>query len=80
MLVLSRCVGETVVIDDNIEVTVVAVKGDRVRLGIVAPPEVTVDRSEVHARRTQYLDVHLPVPPGNGVIDPATGGDVLPPA
>jgi carbon storage regulator len=54
MLVLSRRVGEEIIINDNIRVTVVAVKGDRVRLGIVAPRDVTVDRSEVHARRVQF--------------------------
>jgi carbon storage regulator len=54
MLVLSRRVGEEIIINDNVRVTVVAVKGDRVRLGIVAPRDVTVDRSEVHERRTQF--------------------------
>ena len=54
MLVLSRRVGEEIIINDNIRVTVVAVKGDRVRLGIVAPRDVTVDRSEVHERRLQF--------------------------
>lgn len=61
MLVLSRRVGEEIVINDNIRVTVVAVKGDRVRLGIVAPRDVTVDRSEVHERRMQFA----PVPAGS---------------
>ena len=53
MLVLSRRLGEEVVIDGNIRVTVVAVKGDRVRLGITAPPEVPVDRQEVRDRRAE---------------------------
>jgi carbon storage regulator len=57
MLVLSRRVGEEIIINDNIRVTVVAVKGDRVRLGIVAPRDVTVDRSEVHERRMQFAGV-----------------------
>jgi len=57
MLVLSRRVGEEIVINDNIRVTVVAVKGDRVRLGIVAPRQVTVDRSEVHDRRMQFAPI-----------------------
>ena len=57
MLVLSRRVGEEIIINDNIRVTVVAVKGDRVRLGIVAPRDVTVDRSEVHQRRMQFAGV-----------------------
>ena len=51
MLVLSRKVGEEIVIAGTIRVTVVAVVGDRVRLGVQAPPEVRVDRQEVHLRR-----------------------------
>jgi carbon storage regulator len=58
MLVLSRRVGEQIVINDTIRITVVAVKGDRVRLGIEAPRDVTVDRAEVHARR-HIVDVPL---------------------
>lgn len=59
MLVLSRKVGETIIIADNIRVTVVSVKGDRVRLGIEAPQEVTVDRAEVHARRMSFVEVPI---------------------
>jgi carbon storage regulator len=55
MLVLSRRAGETVIIDGGIRVTVVAVQGNKVRLGIEAPPDVTVDRSEVHERRLEFL-------------------------
>ena len=51
MLVLTRRVGEVIVIDRDIRVTVVAVKGDRIRLGISAPASVPVDREEVHERR-----------------------------
>jgi carbon storage regulator len=51
MLVLTRKVGDTIVIDGKILVTVTAVIGDRVRLGVLAPPSVRVDRSEVHERR-----------------------------
>ncbi len=54
MLVLSRRVGETIVIDGNIRVTVVSVQGDRIRVGIVAPEEVRVDRREIHQRRTEF--------------------------
>ena len=57
MLVLSRRVGEEIVINDNIRVTVIAVKGDRIRLGIVAPRDVNVDRAEVHERRMQFVAV-----------------------
>jgi len=48
MLVLSRKKNESIVIDDNIVITVVEVRGDKVRLGIQAPREVPVHRSEVH--------------------------------
>lgn len=51
MLVLTRRIGEQIVIDDEITVTVVAIRGDKVRLGISAPPSVRVDRSEIHERR-----------------------------
>jgi carbon storage regulator len=54
MLVLSRRVGESVVIEGGIVVTVTAVQGDRVRLGISAPPTVRVDRAEIHERRSEF--------------------------
>ena len=53
MLVLTRGVGEQIVIAGDIRVTVVAVQGDKVRLGITAPESVRVDREEVHARRAE---------------------------
>lgn len=49
MLVLSRKKGESIIIADQIEVTVVAVEGDTVRLGIRAPREVEVHRKEIYA-------------------------------
>lgn len=48
MLVLSRQRDETIIIGDNIEVTVVDIRGDKVRLGITAPKSVTVHRKEVY--------------------------------
>ena len=54
MLVLTRQVGEEIVIDGNIRVRVVAVNGGKVRLGIVAPSSVKVDRKEVHDRRAEF--------------------------
>jgi carbon storage regulator len=48
MLVLSRQRDETIIIGDSIEVTVVDIRGDKVRLGINAPKEVTVHRKEVY--------------------------------
>lgn len=49
MLVLSRKKNESIVIDDKIVITVVEIRGDKVRLGIEAPKEVPVHRSEVYA-------------------------------
>ncbi|GAB4148216.1 MAG: hypothetical protein Tsb009_21830 [Planctomycetaceae bacterium] len=48
MLVLSRKKNESIVIDKNIVITVVEVRGDKVRLGIEAPREVPIHRSEVY--------------------------------
>jgi len=47
MLVLSRKKGQSIIIGDNIEITVVEIQGDMVRIGINAPREVTVHRQEV---------------------------------
>jgi len=51
MLVLSRKIGEVIMVGDNIRITVLEIRGDKVRLGFVAPEEVTVDRQEVHEKR-----------------------------
>jgi carbon storage regulator len=56
MLVLTRKDGEEVVIDDGIRITVVAVKGDRVRIGVTAPPELRVDREEVRQRIEEFAE------------------------
>jgi carbon storage regulator len=60
MLVLTRRAGQTVVIDGAISVTVMAVMGGKVRLGVAAPPCVRVDRSEVHERRPPPGPARLP--------------------
>jgi carbon storage regulator len=52
MLVFSRRAGQEIVIDGNIRIIVVEVKGGRVRLGISASPLVRVDRKEIHERRS----------------------------
>jgi len=49
MLVLSRKKNESIVIDEHIVITIVEIRGDKVRLGIEAPKEVPVHRAEVHA-------------------------------
>ena len=53
MLILTRRIGETLMIGDDIEVTVLGVKGNQVRLGIKAPKNVRVNREEIHQRIQQ---------------------------
>jgi carbon storage regulator len=48
MLVLSRQCDETIIIGDNIRVTIVEVRGDKVRIGIDAPRDVSVHRQEIY--------------------------------
>ena len=50
MLVLSRKLGESLVIGDGITVTVLATNGGRVKLGVIAPAEVPVHRDEIHQK------------------------------
>jgi carbon storage regulator len=50
MLILTRRVGETVVIGDDIVVTVLGVKGNQVRIGVKAPRDVAVHREEIFER------------------------------
>ena len=48
MLVLTRKLGESIAIDDNIKIVIVQIKGKQVRLGIKAPPETKIHREEVY--------------------------------
>ena len=50
MLILTRRVGETLVIGDDVNVTVLGVRGNQVRLGVDAPKEVAVHREEIYQR------------------------------
>jgi carbon storage regulator len=64
VLVLTRKSGQSIMIGDDVEVRVLAASGDKVRLGIQAPPSVPVHRMEV------YLEVRA----GEGQSDPSTSG------
>jgi len=50
MLVLTRRIGETLTIGDDVRVTVIEIKGNQVRIGINAPKEVPVHRDEIYER------------------------------
>ena len=60
MLVLSRKVGEEIIVDGNIRITVVAVRGGRIRIGITAPRDVSVDRAEIHRIKLENRNARIP--------------------
>ncbi|MCK9488854.1 MAG: carbon storage regulator CsrA [Xanthomonadales bacterium] len=72
MLILTRRVGETLMIGDSITVTVLGVKGNQVRVGITAPRDVSVHREEIFQRIGD--DDHA----GDGGQPPASGVTAAP--
>ncbi|NHA16017.1 carbon storage regulator CsrA [Thioalkalivibrio sp. XN279] len=72
MLILTRRVGETVVIGDDVQVTVLGVKGNQVRLGVNAPRDVSVHRLEIYdrIRKEQEPGGEPGTEPGGGADEP----------
>jgi carbon storage regulator len=54
MLVLSRKSNQSIIIDGQVTVTVLAIKGNRVRIGIQAPPRVNIHRAELEFRSQEF--------------------------
>ena len=59
MLILTRKVGESVLIGENISITVLSVRGNQVKLGVQAPKEVSVHREEIYQRILQSKDEYI---------------------
>jgi carbon storage regulator len=80
MLVLSRKKNESIVIDGSIVITVVEIRGDKVRLGIEAPREVSIHRQEVFAAIAAEAQSSVSAPETHLAGDPEThlaGDDVV---
>jgi len=82
MLVLSRQRDETIMIGDDVEITVVDIRGDKVRLGINAPRHIQVHRKEVYEaiKRENQQAAALTPHDVSGAVDPAAAREVKPAA
>ena len=66
MLILSRRTGESLMVGDDVIITVLGVKGDQVRLGVTAPPETAVHREEIYRKFTAEPAVRFRPPKQRG--------------
>ena len=62
MLILTRRISESIIIGDDVKLTVLGVKGNQVRIGIDAPKEVSVHREEIYMRIQQEKNGEQPAP------------------
>jgi carbon storage regulator len=79
MLILARRIGESIMIGDQIEISIVDIKGDQVKVGIKAPPQVKVYRQEVYTAIQEENRAAAAAAPQNlprleGLIPPAAPG------
>ena len=70
MLILTRKIGETLIIDDKVSVTILGVKGAQVRVGVNAPKEVSVHREEIYKRIKEGQAAGDPAEDGDGPVKP----------
>jgi carbon storage regulator len=77
MLVLTRRQGESIIIGDGIKLTVVSVGPGRVKIGIVAPPNVRIDREEIHARIQQEQAADVLAAVTSDVLQNQSGAETM---
>ena len=59
MLILTRRIGETLMVGDDVTITVLGVKGNQVRIGVNAPKDVAVHREEIYERIQSLSLIHI---------------------
>ncbi|HIG64207.1 MAG TPA: carbon storage regulator CsrA [Methyloprofundus sp.] len=74
MLILTRRVGETLMIGDEVTVTVLGVKGNQVRIGINAPKDVSVHREEIYERIKNEQSGDTSAESSSPAVEPGSGG------